>query len=114
MLGWSRAIVPWSSPHRMPTHTSPTSYHPYLDIHNMCIYIQDGMTALDLQERVHRGYGLYGHSEVVGVLIGAIMAAGQDLNARIGRVISVYLCTRAWVLLQVYVGSEGGISLDLI
>ena len=51
--------------------------------------------------------------EMVGMLIGEGMAAGQDVNACLGRVISVYVCMGAWVLLQVYVGSEG-ISLDLI
>jgi hypothetical protein len=56
----------------------------------------------------------YQKGEVVGMLIGAGMAAGQDVNACLGRVISVYVCLGAWVLLQVYVGSEGGISLDLI
>ncbi len=49
------------------------------------------------------------HGKVVGMLIGAGMAAGQDVNACLGRVISVYVCMGAWVLLQVYVGSEGGI-----
>ena len=47
--------------------------------------------------------------EVVVVLIGAGMAAGQDVNACFGWVISVYVCMGAWLLLQVYVGSEGGI-----
>ena len=51
----------------------------------------------------------YKHGEVVGVLIGAGMAAGQDVNACLGSVISVYGCMGAWVLLQVYVGSDGGI-----
>ena len=48
------------------------------------------------------------HGEVVGVLIGAGMAAGQwpDVNACLGGlVICVYACMCAWV----YVGSEGGI-----
>jgi hypothetical protein len=55
-----------------------------------------------------------GHGKVVGMLIGAGMAAGQDVNACLSRVISVYVCMGVWVLLQVYVGSEGGIQLDLI
>jgi hypothetical protein len=48
MLGWSRAIVPWSSPHTlMPKHTYPTSYHPYLYVHITYIYTgrQDGSGA---------------------------------------------------------------------
>ncbi len=49
----------------------------------------------------------YGHGKVVGVLIGAGMAAGQDVNACLGRVISVYVCMGVWVLLRAYVGSEG-------
>ena len=49
------------------------------------------------------------HGEVVGVLIGAGMAAGQDVNACLGSVIFVCVCMGAWVLLEVYVGSEGGI-----
>ncbi len=49
------------------------------------------------------------HGKVVGVLIGAGMAAGQDVNACLGWVSSVYVCMGAWVVLQVYVGSEGGI-----
>ena len=46
------------------------------------------------------------HGDVVGVLIGAGMAAGQwqDVNACLSSVICVYVCTCAWV----YVGSEGG------
>ena len=73
------------------------------------IYIQYGNLALQLAAGWYRG-------EVVGVLIAAGMAAGQwqDVNACLGRVISVYVCMGAWVLLQVYVGSEGGIELDLI
>ena len=51
----------------------------------------------------------YKLGEVVGVLIGAGMAAGQDVNARLGRVICVCVCMGAWVLLEVCVGSEGGI-----
>jgi hypothetical protein len=46
---------------------------------------------------------------VVGVLIGAGMTAGQDVNACLGSVIFVHVFMGAWVLLQVYVGSEGGI-----
>jgi hypothetical protein len=48
-----------------------------------------------------------GHGEVVGVLIGAGMAAGQwqDVNACLGSVICVYVCMCVWVC----VGSEGGI-----
>ncbi len=49
------------------------------------------------------------HGEVVGVLIGAGMAAGQDVNACLGSVICVCVCMGAWVLLEVCVGSEGGI-----
>jgi hypothetical protein len=64
--------------------------------------MQDGYVALELA-------ALGNHGEVVGVLIGAGMAAGQDVNACLGRVISVYVCMGAWVLLRVYVGSEGGI-----
>ena len=71
------------------------------------MYIQDGKLALELAAEGK-------HGKVVGVLIGAGMAAGQDVNACLGRVISVYVCMGAWVLLQVYVGSEGGIQLDLI
>jgi hypothetical protein len=67
--------------------------------------MQDGQVALELATDIWP----CGHGKVVGVLIGAIMAAGQDVNACLGRVISVYVCTGAWVLLQVYVGSEGGI-----
>ena len=37
------------------------------------------------------------HGKVVGMLIGAGMAAGQDVNACLGRVISVYVCIGAWV-----------------
>ena len=46
------------------------------------------------------------HGEVVGVLIGAGMAAGQwqDVNACLGSVVCVYVCMCAGV----YVGSEGG------
>ena len=51
----------------------------------------------------------YKHGEVVGVLIGAGMAAGQDVNACLGSVVCVCVCLGAWVLLEVYVGSEGGI-----
>ena len=50
------------------------------------------------------------HGEVVGVLIGAGMAAGQDVNACLGSVICVYVCMCAGV----YAGSEGGMYLDLI
>ena len=63
--------------------------------------MQDGKTALALAAEGN-------HDEVVGVLIGAGMAAGQwpDVNACIGGlVICVYVCMCAWV----YVGSEGGI-----
>jgi hypothetical protein len=89
-----------------------------LHIHNT--YVQDGKLALELavlekrrcSKDQHAARG--NHGEVVGVLIGAGMAAGQDVNACLGRVISVYGCMGAWVLLQVSVGSEGGISLDLI
>ena len=45
------------------------------------IYIQDGRTALELAAE-------NGHGKVVGMLIGAGMAAGQDVNACLGRVIS--------------------------
>ena len=69
--------------------------------------LEDYWAALELAEGK-------GHGEVVAVLILAGIAAGQDVNAWLGRVISVYLCTGAWVLLQMYVGSEGGIELDLI
>ena len=51
----------------------------------------------------------YKHGEVVGVLIGAGMAAGQDVNACLGSVICVCVCMGAWVLSEVCVGSEGGI-----
>ncbi len=51
----------------------------------------------------------YKHGEVVGVLIGAGMAAGQDVNACLGSVICVCVCMDAWVLLEVCVGSECGI-----
>ena len=51
----------------------------------------------------------YKHGEVVGVLIGAGMAAGQDVSACLGSVICVCVCMGAWVLLEVCVGSEGGI-----
>ncbi len=68
--------------------------------------MQDGKVALEHANRFGDGEC---NSEVVGVLIGAGMAAGQDVNACLGRVISVYVCLGAWVLLQVYVGSEGGI-----
>jgi hypothetical protein len=64
--------------------------------------MQNGNVALELAAQ-------YGHGEVVGVLIAAGMAAGQHVNACLGRVISVYVRMGAWVLLQVYVGSEGGI-----
>ena len=73
----------------------------------LIMYIQHGNVALELAAGA-------GHGKVVGVLIGAGMAAGQDVNACLGSVIFVYVCMGAWVLLQVYVGSEGGISLDLI
>ena len=43
------------------------------------------------------------------MLIGAGMAAGQDVNARLGWVICVGVGMGAWVLLEVCVGSEGGI-----
>ncbi len=76
----------------------------------ICIYtythIQDGKTALELAAEANNGMS---HSEVVGVLIAAGMAAGQDVNACLGSVTSVYVCMGAWVLVQVYVGSEGGI-----
>jgi hypothetical protein len=85
----------------MPTHTSPTSYHPYC-IYLKYIFIQNGYVALELAAG-------FNHGKVVGVLIAAGMAAGQDVNACLGRVISVYVRMGAWVLLQVYVGSEGGI-----
>ena len=75
---------------------------PPLLIYIYNIYIQDGKLALELAAEGK-------HGKVVGVLIGAGMAAGQDVNACLGRVISVYVCMGAWVLLQVYVGSEGGI-----
>jgi hypothetical protein len=68
----------------------------------MYIHIQDGKLALELAAEGK-------HGEVVGMLIGAGMAAGQNVNACLGRVIFVYVCMGAWVLLQVYVGSEGGI-----
>jgi ankyrin repeat protein len=45
--------------------------------------MQNGNVALELAAQ-------YGHGEVVGVLIGAGMAAGHDVNACLGRVISVY------------------------
>ena len=49
------------------------------------------------------------HGKVVGVLIGAGMAAGQDVNACLGSVICVCVCMGGWGLLEVYVGSEDGI-----
>ncbi len=65
--------------------------------------MQDGKTALELAAEGKWGKG---HGDVVGVLIGAGMAAGQwqDVNACLSSVICVYVCTCAWV----YVGSEGG------
>ena len=65
--------------------------------------MQNGNVALELAAQ-------YGHGEVVGVLIGAIMAAGQDVNACLGSVVCVYVCMCAGV----YVGSEGGMYLDVI
>jgi ankyrin repeat protein len=64
---------------------------------------KDGKTALDLAAEANDGEG---HSKVVGLLIKAGLEAGQwqDVNACLGSVISVYVCTCAWV----YVGSEGG------
>ena len=46
------------------------------------------------------------------MLIGAGMAAGQwqDVNACLGSVVCVYVCMCAGV----YVGSEGGMQLDVI
>jgi hypothetical protein len=52
MLGWSRAILPWSSPHTlMPTHTSPTSYHPSLYVYITYIHTerQSGSGACGIQ-----------------------------------------------------------------
>ena len=67
--------------------------------------MQDGKVALE-----HAGrFGGECNSEVVGVLIGAGMAAGQDVNACLGSVICVCVCMGGWGLLEVYVGSEDGI-----
>ena len=63
---------------------------------------KDGKTALELAAEANNGRC---HSEVVGVLIAAGVAAGQDVNACLGSVISVHVCMFVWV----YVGSEGGI-----
>jgi hypothetical protein len=84
-----------------PPPTTPTCvYRTYI-----CIYIQKGKTAVELAAGGK-------HGEVVGVLIGAGMAAGQwqDVNACLGSVICVNVCMCAGV----YAGSEGGMYLDLI
>jgi hypothetical protein len=48
---------------------------------------------------------------VVGVLIAAGMAAGQDVNAGLGSVICLHVCM--CMCAGVYVGSEGGMYLDV-
>ena len=84
-------MLPWSSPHTMPTHTSPTSCHPCLHVRIIYMNIQRGTTALELA--AGKGQG-----KVVGVLIGAGMAAGQDVNACLGSVLCVCVCMGARVL----------------
>ena len=60
----------------------PTCHHAYLCIYNIYIYTQHGNTALALAVGGN-------HGKVVGVLIGAGMAAGQwpDVNACLGSVL---------------------------
>jgi hypothetical protein len=49
MLGWSRAIVPWSWPHAMPTYTSrPPTTPTYIYIPYMYIERQDGSDVRNL------------------------------------------------------------------
>ena len=55
---------------------------------------KDGTTALELAAEANNGRC---HSEVVGVLIAAGVAAGQDVNACLGSVISLYGCMGASV-----------------
>ena len=104
MLGWRRAIVPWSSPHTMPTPAGPPTTPTCIYVTYVCI--QAGKTALEL---AGDWYYKSINGKVVGVLIGAGMAAGKGVNARLGSVICVCVCMGAWVLLEVYVGSEGGL-----
>jgi hypothetical protein len=104
MLGWSRAIVPWSSPHTlMPTHTSPTSYHPslYVYITYMCTGRLRGSGARGRKPSWQGG----GHADWSGHGGGA----GRERLPRLGHLCVEYVCMGAWVLLQVYVCSEGGI-----
>ena len=61
-------------------------------MHHICI--QDGYVALELAAD-------YEHGEVVGVLIGAGLAAGQDVKALLGAVIRVSVGTGGGVLLGV-------------
>ncbi len=102
MLGWSRAMLPWSSPHTMPTHTSSTSYHPYLHVHITYIHTarQDGSGARGII-RSWQGGGCADRSGHGG-------GAGRERLPRLGH-LCVCVCMGAWVLLEVYVGSKGGI-----